>query len=521
MTGPQGAQGIQGEQGPIGPTGLTGPQGVQGPPGNDGADGLNGTDGADGQDGVGIASTVDNNNGTFTINFTDGSSFTTADLTGPQGAQGIQGEQGPIGPTGLTGPQGVQGPPGNNGIDGLNGQDGVGIVSTVDNNDGTFTLNYSDGSSFTTPDLTGPQGSGFNDGSITNQILYWSGNSWVTLDPGSNGQVLTICNGNLTWTIDGQCPPGSIASLDCDNTIVNGTITENTSANNVSVTISYTNGDGGYYDSQTLNSSGVSGLIATIDSGNFNSGDGNLSFNITGTPTSSGTAGFNINIGGQTCLLNINVEGLDLASLYPPGSIFCDSGPTEIVDVVNPVTGKVWMDRNLGASRAATSSTDALAYGDLYQWGRGNDGHQCRNSDTTSTLSNSDQPSHGNFIYNPNPDYNWRSPQNYTLWQGVNGVNNPCPSGYRLPTKIELDNERLSWIDNGSAGAFNSPLKLPMAGKRHYSNGLITYVSSHGEYWTSKTSGQYSYMLGFGDTSWSGMYSSNRAFGYSIRCIKN
>jgi microcystin-dependent protein len=125
---------------------LTGPQGIQGPAGNDGVDG---------QDGVGITSTVDNNNGTFTINYTDGSSFTTADLTGPEGAQGIQGEQGPIGPTGLTGPQGIQGPAGNDGVD---GQDGVGITSTVDNNNGTFTINYTDGSSFTTADLTGPQG---------------------------------------------------------------------------------------------------------------------------------------------------------------------------------------------------------------------------------------------------------------------------------------------------------------------------------------------------------------------------
>lgn len=31
---------------------------------------------------------------------------------------------------------------------------------------------------------------------------------------------------------------------------------------------------------------------------------------------------------------------------------------TEIVDVTNPATGQTWMDRNLGASRAATSPTD-------------------------------------------------------------------------------------------------------------------------------------------------------------------
>ena len=33
------------------------------------------------------------------------------------------------------------------------------------------------------------------------------------------------------------------------------------------------------------------------------------------------------------------------------------------------------MDRNLGASRAANAKNDYQAYGCLYQWGRGNDGH--------------------------------------------------------------------------------------------------------------------------------------------------
>jgi hypothetical protein len=43
---------------------------------------------------------------------------------------------------------------------------------------------------------------------------------------------------------------------------------------------------------------------------------------------------------------------------------------TTIVDVTNPTTGATWMDRNLGATQVATSSTDAAAYGDLYQWCR-------------------------------------------------------------------------------------------------------------------------------------------------------
>jgi hypothetical protein len=50
------------------------------------------------------------------------------------------------------------------------------------------------------------------------------------------------------------------------------------------------------------------------------------------------------------------------------------------------------MDRNLGAARVATSSTDEEAYGDLYQWGRGTDGHEKRGSLISSVPSDNDNP---------------------------------------------------------------------------------------------------------------------------------
>src|SRR5574344_1315696 len=161
-------------------------------------------------------------------------------------------------------------------------------------------------------------------------------------------------------------------------------------------------------------------------------------------------------------------------------------GPT---DVYNPATSKIWMDRNLGASQVATSSTDAAAYGDLYQWGRATDGHESRTSGTTATLATSDTPGHGNFITTGSSPYDWRSPQNDNLWQGVSGTNNPCPSGYRLPTAAELEEERLSWSSNNAAGAFASPLKLPVAGGRSFGNGSLGSVGSSGRYWSSTVGG--------------------------------
>ena len=57
--------------------------------------GCNGVTYPNGSDGIGITSITDNDNGTFTILMSDGSSFISPNYTGPTGPQG------PIGPEGL------------------------------------------------------------------------------------------------------------------------------------------------------------------------------------------------------------------------------------------------------------------------------------------------------------------------------------------------------------------------------------------------------------------------------------
>jgi uncharacterized protein (TIGR02145 family) len=205
---------------------------------------------------------------------------------------------------------------------------------------------------------------------------------------------------------------------------------------------------------------------------------------------------------------------------YPANSVFCAGGATAVVEVTNPSTGKIWMDRNLGATQVATISADANAYGDLYQWGRRADGHQCLTSVATTTLSSIDQPSHANFILASSTPYDWRSPQSTNLWQGVNGINNPCPSGYRIPTETELNAERLSWSVNTSVGAFDSPLKLPIAGFRDAASGSFINIGISGYYWSSTVSGTNSRRLWF-DSGTAAISSHNNAFGRSVRCLKD
>jgi hypothetical protein len=193
------------------------------------------------------------------------------------------------------------------------------------------------------------------------------------------------------------------------------------------------------------------------------------------------------------------------------------------------------MDRNLGASRAAISATDFMAYGCLFQWGRGNDGHASVNwtSETTGspvngsigTLSATDTPGNALFITNVTGG-DWRSTQNINLWQGVNGVNNPCPTGYRVPTEIEFNNERLTWFSQNPDGAFASLLSIPLGGYRNKGNASLSFNGQCGRYYASTTNGSVSRALGFNDGSISspntaGIYSLYRADAGSIRCIKN
>ena len=178
------------------------------------------------------------------------------------------------------------------------------------------------------------------------------------------------------------------------------------------------------------------------------------------------------------------------------------------------------MDRNLGATRVATSSFDFDSYGSLYQWGRGSDGHQKITFPTTATLSTGDVPGHANFITTNSSPYDWRSPQKDNLWQGVNGVNNPCPAGYRIPTQTELNAEILIFQKKRADGAFASVLKLPLGGYRNKYNGSVDFGGMFGQYWTSTVSGSDSVLLFFYNNN---MYfmTVSRGFGNSVRCLKN
>jgi uncharacterized protein (TIGR02145 family) len=196
--------------------------------------------------------------------------------------------------------------------------------------------------------------------------------------------------------------------------------------------------------------------------------------------------------------------------------------------IASPDRNRVWLDRNLGATRVATSSTDSAAYGHLYQWGRNDDGHEDRtNANTSTTLANGIIDAGTTlFIKKTFIPYDWTRADSSgaarsSAWE-VDGTNNVCPAGFSVPTEADMNADTLSAITTkiiNKAVAFSSFLKLPVAGFRFSEHGLFGSVGNYGHYWTRSTEGTRSRTLDFRDDQ-AYFHGNYRAHGVSVRCIK-
>ena len=77
----------------------------------------------------------------------------------------------------------------------------------------------------------------------------------------------------------------------------------------------------------------------------------------------------------------------------------------------------------------------------------------------------------------------------------------------------------MSWSTNNPAGAFDSPLKLTVAGIRG-SDGSIIGNGLNGDYWSSTAIGVYSRYLYF-DNNYTLISNYGRSIGASVRCIQD
>ncbi len=121
------------------------------------------------------------------------------------------------------------------------------------------------------------------------------------------------------------------------------------------------------------------------------------------------------------------------------------------------------------------------------------------------------------------------------LWRGVDAPNNPCPIGYRLATNDQTQpagannewlEEGLTWRSEDFEGAYDSKLKLTIAGWRDSNNNIEYAGTLFGNYWSaSVTSDGKAYRFISLPSSYHGAYWNSNyisiAIGSTVRCIKN
>jgi uncharacterized protein (TIGR02145 family) len=168
-----------------------------------------------------------------------------------------------------------------------------------------------------------------------------------------------------------------------------------------------------------------------------------------------------------------------------------------------------FMTSNMGADPDMTpkqqmaytsgGSTDMTVFGDLYQWGRKTDGHEKRNSTTTSSKPADPANVGDQFVTGSS---NWLNSavadlwgngggldaQTNTTYTGSQNVNNPCPDGYRVPTEHEW-----ALLGNEGESATSTPNdeipSMTASGSSGNSSGIVWVPVSGGTASTGWSSG--------------------------------
>lgn len=145
-----------------------------------------------------------------------------------------------------------------------------------------------------------------------------------------------------------------------------GAVNPTTSTNGVAytgtVTLTYTGGNGGAYDVSTASSTGVEGLTATLTAGTLANGSGTLIYTISGTPTSTGTAVFNLSLGGQTVTVSIAISASSTASTAKDTVVITYSGTSASVSNAFQNDGVTVTTSGADVTVKSTNTTKEIVY---------------------------------------------------------------------------------------------------------------------------------------------------------------
>ena len=338
-------------------------------------------------------------------------------------------------------------------------------------------------------------------------------------------------------------PPPSFYFTDCNNPTYSAAFSAGVPAN-TTITKNYINSPGGSYSAFT--SATVNGITVTAPAGNFNVGSGSVIFTATGTPVSTGFFNVWISVGNiQPCMMFFTVGNPPVSGpTADPGPAAGSTGVVNFIykgqavayKTVRAKDGKIWLQQNLGSPQVAFHHNDEASYGDYFQWGRWDDGHQAENSPTLTGGPSLLNPSHipsgyPNFIVGQTAGTRWWGTGGLATdtWSGSSATatngKDPCVAlgaGWRIPTAADWQNLKNYEDLEGSMTAFMSNLKLPAGGFRDAYGGFV-FKGGETYYWSATASGNsYATGLFISDNTYTAtLQASDRGQGFSCRCVKD
>jgi uncharacterized protein (TIGR02145 family) len=335
---------------------------------------------------------------------------------------------------------------------------------------------------------------------------------------GTNGQGLTICDGTPTWTTGGICP-GKITALNCSGVSVNGSLNNGTAASNVSFVISYEGGNGGPYSSQSISSTSVVGLTTNLQAGSFATGNGSLTFTVSGTPSSIGNALFSLTIAGQVCSISMVVQAQP-QTIGIPGPNITDAENNTYKTVT--IGTQQWMAENLKVTKY-NDGTDIPNITDNTLW----------QNNTTGAWAYYNDDLANNAKYGKL--FNW-----YAVSPTTNGSKNVCPSGWHIPTDAEwtvltnyLGGENVaggkmkevgttSW-NSPNTDATNTSLFTGLPGGGRIYSGGYGNIGGVGLWWSStENNTNFAWHRGLGnDNGLAARGNYYKRDGLSVRCLRD
>ena len=246
-----------------------------------------------------------------------------------------------------------------------------------------------------------------------------------------------------------------------------------------------------------------------------------------------------------------NVAGSCVANFWAAATTYpgCDTPDIALVN------GQTWAACNVGATTAydgqaypsgtAPTAAQKSYLGALFQWGRNED---VTNLGTTATLAAAGSTSStvvGSFVTSSTLPSDWIATQNGNLWGGGStslgagtfagrnagdqaSMKGPCAAGYHVPTQAEwyaavsalnpAVTNTATWQNDT---ALATTLKLPLAGYRNYLSAAYSLQRRGGYYWASSPTGIHGYSVSLSSTQVFPASVNLRAFGLSVRCLKN